>query len=119
MFSAKQLKDIAHNLENMRESAHDEKFDLYKTLTKDVASFFDQAAESMEPFSEEKLKALTTLSEEIHSRTDAGIMELFSKKIPAFDITSMLNVNREVYNSFRQILHSLENLSAGRENFSL
>jgi phosphate:Na+ symporter len=119
MFSAKQLKDIAHNLENMRESAHDEKFDLYKTLAKDVASFFDQAAESMEPISEDKLKALTALSEEIHSRTDADIMELFSKKIPAFDITSMLNVNREVYNSFRQILHALENLSAGRENFSL
>ncbi|MGE0635336.1 MAG: Na/Pi cotransporter family protein [Bacteroidia bacterium] len=119
MFSAKQLKDIAHNLENMRESAHDEKFDLYKTLAKEVASFFDRITENMEPFSAEKLQKLTALCEEIHTRTDAGIMELFSKKIPAFDITSMLNVNREVYNSFRQILHALENLSAGRENFSL
>lgn len=84
-----------------------------------MASFFDQAAESMEPISEDKLKALTALSEEIHSRTDAGIMELFSKKIPAFDITSMLNVNREVYNSFRQILHALTKFFPQEEKISL
>jgi phosphate:Na+ symporter len=119
MFSAKHLKDITHNLENMRESSHDEKFELYKTVAKDVASFFEQAAESIQTFSNEALQKLTAVSEKNHNLTNAGILELFSKKIPVVDISSMLNVNREVYNSFKQILHSLKELSQGRENFSL
>lgn len=114
MFSAKYLKDITHNLENMRESSHDEKYQLYQTLVNDATSFFQQCAAVTETFSPEDLQQLTTASEEIHTRTNTHILELFGKKIPAFDITSMLNVNREFYNSFKQILHALSELSETR-----
>lgn len=114
MFSAKYLKDITHNLENMRESSHNEKYDLYQTLAKDTTSFFEQSAVTIETFSDEHLQKLTAISEEIHIRTNTDMLELFSKKIPAFDITSMLNVNREVYNSFKQILHALNELAEAR-----
>lgn len=114
MFSAKHLKDIKHNLDNMRESAHDEKYALYKNLVNDVATFFEHAAAILETFSDEKLQKFTQLSDEIHTRTNANIMEVFSKKIPAVDITSMLNANREVYNSYQQILQSLKELAEGK-----
>lgn len=114
MFSAKYLKDITHNLENMRESSHDEKYDLYIKLASDTTEFFEQSATTIESFSEQHFQKFTSIIEKIHTRTNADMLELFSKKIPAFDITSMFNVNRELYNCFKQIIQALNELSQAK-----
>ncbi len=115
MFSAKYLKDVAHNLENMRESSHDEKYELYLTLVKDSNNFFEEAKAllfiSEKTSFQKQSNSLKAKLEELHARINSNILEFYNKKISAYDITTMLNVNREIYNSFKQILHALNELA--------
>ncbi len=114
MHSAKAMKDVMHNRIEFHESADDVKFRHYIDFRKQLEQYYrdiDTELKAKNPVQLHKLieRALAAYNE----RRD-NIYEAASKvKLSPEDVSSLLNVNRELYTSCKTIVQALQLFHAG------
>ena len=125
MYSAKGIKDVYLDRKDLRDSAVDEKYDQYKFLQIQIRDFYMKVNAML--LSKEKssgFEKLTRLMEEIHRDYEARMKSIYqhSEKgtLMEMDISTLLNMSREVYSSSKAMLFSLKDYmldSVSAENF--
>lgn len=106
MYSAKGLKDILHNRQDFRNSADDVKYDYYHLFKKDLKAFYQELLSIIDgaPQSPESLVHLfRSMQDQYQERSRKIYNEAAQKVLNETDISSLLNVNRELYSSCKAI----------------
>lgn len=109
MHSAKAMKDVRHNRIEFHESADDAKFHHYINFRKQLEAFYaeidrDLHKQKQQSFSGLIDKALADYEERRNKIYDASAKE----KLAPEDVSSLLNVNRELYTSCKTIVQALQ-----------
>lgn len=110
--AAKSMKDIHHDLTVFRESVNDRFNAFFGHFRKAVREFY-QRTESMKVAEMPSLKfqtlvQLKNLNEELHGQLHARIyQEIHDGELEEVEISTLLNVNRDVYASNQSVLASL------------
>lgn len=109
MHSAKAMKDVRHNRIEFHESADDVKFHHYINFRKQLEEFY---AEIDRDLHEQKQQSFSGLIEKAlldYEERKGKIYEASAKeKLSAEDVSSLLNVNRELYTSCKTIVQALQ-----------
>ena len=123
MHSAKDIKDIAHNIREFEASGNDVKVALYRLLKGHVNDFYV----SLHNFMNEDLKAtrferLIELKDLNRRNYNRFLNETYAKVrdnyINELEVSTLLNVNREVYNSNKSILKAVKELALSTQEAS-
>ena len=110
--SAKSIRDVRHDLEGSRESVND-RFNDYAGEFRDCAQEFytmldDLRQADIHQLRFEVLVALKTKSEELHQRLHQRIYaDVADGTLSKIEISTLLNVNRELYVSNRSLISAL------------
>jgi phosphate:Na+ symporter len=109
--AVKDIKDIGHNLEELRNSASDELFGFYKTLQHCQQDFYQQLQTTLDQHSLDKTDAMLLLKDvasTTHRVASDDVYRLFSGKTHhEIMIPSLLNLIRAVNNSNESLMRSL------------
>lgn len=113
--SAKNLKDIGHNLEELESSNNDELHHIYIMLVKQQEELYIKLNDIINANSNRlAMPELLKMQEENksqHQRHIENTLQLLKQqKIAELDVSSLLNVHREVYSSNKAIIEVLEDL---------
>jgi len=112
--SAKDLKDIKHNLDELSSSPHDDLFELYKTIRNNQKNFYDEVSEALIHISLYKENDITRLKEILKSyyqHESENVYKLFTaKRHRDIVIPSLLNMVREINNSNEALLRAVNNI---------
>lgn len=114
MYSAKGLKNIDHDRKDLQDSVIDIKFEQYEFLQTQLHDFYLKLnnllnhKEKSSNFDE-----LVKLMEEIQKDYENRMHNIYSQSanntLENFDISTLLNVNREIYSSCKAMIFSLKN----------
>lgn len=115
LLAAKSVKDIAHNLEDMRTSANDELFGLFNSIKVSERKFYDDLgliSGAISPSGRETdIARLSRENKVNYDRNVTNTLHLLNEnKITRINATTVLNVHREIYSSHKAILKALEAL---------
>lgn len=109
--AVKDIKDINHNLEELRNSVSDELYGFYKTLQHCQMDFYLQLQKTLDQHSDERTDAMVLLKDvasTTHRMASDDVYRLFSGKTHhEIMIPSLLNVIRAVNNSNESVMRSL------------
>ncbi len=119
--AAKSLKDTHHDLDQFRESV-DDRFNAWFGKFRGAAQGFFEAMHNLERAETpshrfEILVELKNLNESLHSKMHAEIyQEVALDALSEVQISTLLNVNRELYHSNQSLLSSLADLLLDSES---
>ena len=109
--AVKDIKDIEHNLDELRNSASDELFGFYNTLKHCQREFYQQLQTTLDKHGLDKTEAMHLLNDvasTTHRMASDDVYRLFSRKTHhEIMIPSLLNVIRAVNNSNESLMRSL------------
>lgn len=109
--AVKDIKDIDHNLEELRNSASDELYDFYRTLQQCQQSFYLQLQKTLDQHSVDRTDAMVLLKDvasTAHRMASEDVYRLFTGKTHhEIMIPSLLNVIRAINNSNESVMRSL------------
>ncbi len=113
MYSAKGMKDIHQDRENFHNTGNDSKYEQYKLLKKQLHDFYFQVNQILsindKSICYEKLMQLMNKLKTDYEFSMNNIYKQSQKElILEVDISTLLNVNRELYSSCKALLHSLK-----------
>lgn len=113
MYAAKGMKDIRHNRKDFRNSADDVKYDHYKVYQLQLIRYYtevneilhisdkDQRYERLSTLLENNLQNYNTIMRRIYDDAGRGSLQ-------ESDVSTLLNVNREMYSSGKAMTYSLK-----------
>lgn len=112
LVASKQIKDIRHNLEELRTSSDDELYNIYKKIRQDEKEFtlqlkqlFDNLNQWPEPTN---LQQLQTENKSRQTHANEHVFNLLAvNKITELTASTLLNVHRAIYSSHRTLLNAL------------
>ncbi|MCI0516643.1 MAG: Na/Pi symporter [Woeseiaceae bacterium] len=110
--SAKSIRDTQHDLQQFRESANDqfnEYYDRFRSLVRDFYDAYDALRNASQPAHYfELLTSLKARNESLHRSMHANIYrEVAAGMLSEAEISTLLNVNREIYVSGQNLLTAL------------
>ncbi len=112
--SAKSVKDIKHNLVDFQNSIDNLIHKEFKSIQKRQVQFYSDflsVYSSESPVKVEEIVTLFLLNKELNNQFLGTIYsKLAESNMPEVDISSLFNVNREIYDSNKALLNALENL---------
>jgi phosphate:Na+ symporter len=113
MYSAKGIKDLKKDRRELRESSEDIKYEQYVSFKNDVADFYRQFNDVLKITDENssfgKLeKLLDRIKEDYNYRMHNIYGKTEREGLSDIDISTLLNINRELYSSFKAIIFSLK-----------
>jgi len=113
MIAAKGVKDIAHNIEAFEKSANDSKVALFELLKGRLLEFYLSLHHILQSTSEViYFESLTDSIRENQSIHDQFLKETYQqinkKELNEMDISTLLNVNREVYNANHALIYTIK-----------
>lgn len=122
-FSAKAMKDIRSDRKDFRESADDRKHEQYKKFQDKVKSFYLRVGEILQLKDKQVVfNDLTLLLESIRKEYDTNTAELYgiarNHQLSEQDLSTLLNVNRELFSSHRSLIHAIKDLMLSAESAS-
>jgi len=113
MYSAKAMKDIVADRKDFSNSANENKFDKYTLIRTQMTEFYNEINAIF--LIENKTEIYTTLEKlliktrtEYESRMENTYNDVAKNLIKQMDISTLLNVNRELYASSKAIIFSLK-----------
>jgi phosphate:Na+ symporter len=118
--SAKSIKDVRHNLAGFRDSAND-RFNAYAShFQESTREFYEAVAglahADLEPLKFEALISLRTTSEKLHEKLHERIYdEVARSELSQVEISTLLNVNREMYVSNQSLISALTEMLLSME----
>jgi phosphate:Na+ symporter len=115
MHSIKSMKDVASNIDNLRRSSIDVKFQFFHDHKKSTASFYQKLTALMEQGEKPAYKEFQSLFSEIkerHSVTlNAFYKEVQGAPIADLDLTTALNFNQELFVSNEGMLNAVKDFT--------
>lgn len=113
--SAKNLKDIGHNIDELESSNNDELHAVYMQLVKEHEELYIQLNGMIESnATHDAIPQLHALQEQNKHQHQFHIEQtlhlLKQQKISELDVSSLLNVHREIYSSNKAIIEVLQDL---------
>ena len=117
MYSVKSLKDVWLNLNNLRRSSKDIKFNFLMARKKEIESLYGQVNEflSEEVSSNSAHKTLPQLLNMIEQQYELALNDFYKQakdvSIDYSDITTVINFNRELFSSNKAMLMALQDFS--------
>ncbi len=112
----KNIKDIRHNLNDLADSAEDEIFLLFKTLQEREEKFYSTLENIMNSKIPEaqisiQMQDLFRKNKAEHERVISNLFsQLHINKISEMEVSTMLNVYREIYSSHKAFIFALSEL---------
>ena len=125
MYSAKGIKDIHQDRKDFRDSAIDIKYEQYKFLQSQLRDFYfkmNDLLNSKEKSScfEELVRLMGQIQKDYETRMKNIYKQSATGTLEEFDISTLLNVSREMYSSCKAIIASLKDYlldTGSAENF--
>lgn len=113
MYAAKNIRDAQTDIEQMRNSSNDIKYNFYKQSKEKVAHFYRQIQHILNNETEAMhFESLTTLHHAITSGYAETLQLLYkeslAKNVSETEISTLINFNRELYTSFKSVLFGLK-----------
>lgn len=112
--SCKDLKDIKHNLDEIRASATDEYFKLYKHIRKNQQQFYKDISfllSRLAQLSEIDVEQVNVAHQKFYSEETKRLFQLHAAALPSeMDLPTLQNMLREVNNSNESLLRALSAL---------
>lgn len=120
LYSVKSMKDVQSNIDNLKHSSKDVKFELFK----EHREFTTELYQKLGSFLQSKKSESTTvegLLDEVRQQYERTLNKFYKQadvlQLPGMDITTAINFNREVYSSHKAIATAVrEFLSAGKSD---
>ncbi|HQX44899.1 MAG: Na/Pi symporter [Saprospiraceae bacterium] len=111
----KDIKDISHNLFNLRNSSHTDQYSYFLKLQTSQQEYYDLLKKLMGENQKDSLKLVQQVRRanlKIHMEVNKTLMEIFASNVDAldFDFSSLMNLTREINNSNEYISQAFENL---------
>lgn len=118
--SAKEIKDIVHNIREFENSSNDAKRALYHYLKGRMNEYYLRLNKLIKSDNKsayfEHLGDLMQINHQIHQQCQNEIYTQISRKsLNEMEISTMMNVNREVYNSNRSLILAVKDIILSEE----
>jgi phosphate:Na+ symporter len=115
MYAAKNIKDALPDIDQMRNSSNDVKYNFYLDAQKKIGAFCEQAMSLLEKSENDNaLEGLTTFYKETQASYTRSLQDLYKegmeKHLSEEEISTLVNFNRETYTAFKSIIFSLKDL---------
>jgi phosphate:Na+ symporter len=113
MYAAKNIRDAQHDIEQMRNSSNDIKYNFYIQSSEKLMHLYEKIKLILNSKDVENcLQELTLLYHSITSGYTSTLESLYkdsvANKVNELEITTLINFNRELYTSFKSILFGLK-----------
>ncbi len=113
MYAAKNIRDAQHDIEQMRNSSNDIKYNFYIQSSEKLEHLYEKIKFLLNSKEVENcLQDLTLLYHSITSGYTSTLGSLYkdsvANKVNELEITTLVNFNRELYTSFKSILFGLK-----------
>ena len=113
MYAAKSIRDAQHDIDQMRNSSNDIKYNFYIQSREKLLNFYEKIQLLLNGKGGENcLEELTLLYQSITSGYSTTLASLyknsFANKVSEVEISTLVNFNRELYTSFKSILFGLK-----------
>jgi phosphate:Na+ symporter len=116
--SVKDIKDIKHNLDELKNVVSDSLFGFYekiKTKQNDFYSIFEEKMLKLNELQHADIEELNLYQSEIFKSLYEKVFELFeNKQKREIDLTSLLNMVRELNNANESLIKALNNLQKAK-----
>lgn len=115
LHSAKSIKNIIHNLEEFDSSANDFLFEQFNVLGTLVATFYGEFKHAIKEGNEETyFEGLSDLMRLDQKQYEEFLKKFYSESakhhLSVAEVSTVLNVNREIYSSHKSIINAAKNL---------
>jgi len=115
MYAAKNVKDAYPDIEQLKKSSNDLKYDFYRQSSEMIKEFYERVVQLLmsngQDLSFKELSAVYQLVQEGYART---LHELYKgglvKNLSDTEFSTLLNFNREMYTSQKSIVFALKDL---------
>lgn len=113
MYAAKNLRDALHDIEQLRNSSNDTKYEFYNRNRQKLISFSNDIRGMIEEKDPDKqFKVLSALFKETQEGYTSTVKELYegemSHKVNEAEISTLINFNREMYTAFKSLSFALK-----------
>lgn len=115
MYAAKNIKDALPDIEQMRNSSNDVKYNFYLDAQKKIEAFCGHAVSLLEnTTNEHALEAVSAFYRETQVSYTRSLQDLYKegmeRNLSEEEISTLVNFNRETYTAFKSIIFSLKDL---------
>lgn len=112
MYAAKNIRDMLMDIEQLRNSSNDIKFNFFFHTKRKIESFFDEVNRLMQEQPAERPLEITKLYHAIQEGYTQSLQELYKQGIVnhlnELEISTLINFNREMYTAFKSFIFSLK-----------
>jgi len=113
MYAAKSIRDTQRDIEQLKNSSNDVKFEIYNQYRKEISAFYHRVLKMLNK--ENKANSIEELSD-IYKIISTGYSdslkrlyhENLSKKVNEIEISTLFNFNRELYTSYKSMWFGLK-----------
>ncbi|MES1219313.1 MAG: hypothetical protein ABUT20_27660, partial [Bacteroidota bacterium] len=113
MYAAKSIKDAIPDIEQLKKSSKDEKYNFYLQARERIAGFYDQVIQLVKMEKPgQYFNKVTSLYKIVHEGYTHTLKELykegFTQKLNETELSTLLNFNRTLYTSQKSIVFALK-----------
>jgi len=124
MYAAKNIRDAQHDIEQIRNSSNDLKYDFYNKSGQKLLSFYRQVLDLLMAGKEvSKFEKLAALYHSVTTGYSDTLQQLYresmTSRVNEMEISTLINFNRELYTSFKSVLFGLKDflLTSGEAEY--
>jgi phosphate:Na+ symporter len=123
MYAAKNIKDMLPDIEQLKKSSNDIKYEFYRKMGKAISDFYKRVIDLLEPsdskLSFEKLTGIYQSMQEEYKKTLQELYkEGYEKNLTEIEFSTIVNFNREMYTSEKSVVFALKDYLLREEQAS-
>lgn len=120
MFTAKSIKDSHHDIDQFKNSSNDVKYKIYLKRSSELKLFYEQLSVLLlkpEPSSafEQMVNVYTTVQKGYTDELNSLYKEGMDYNLSDVEISTLINFNRELYNSYKAIVWAIKDYVLDKE----
>ncbi|MGZ8523287.1 MAG: Na/Pi cotransporter family protein [Chitinophagaceae bacterium] len=113
MYAAKNIRDALMDIEQLRNSSNDMKYNFYLATKQKIESFFDEINILLqEQHRKGNLENITRLYRDIQGGYTKSLQELYkegtARHLSELEISTLINFNREMYTAFKSMIFAIK-----------
>ncbi|MBS1779432.1 MAG: Na/Pi cotransporter family protein [Bacteroidetes bacterium] len=114
MYAAKSIKDAIHDIEQLRNSSHDEKYNIYQSNRKECLEFCNKIAAILNDSKTNNFEELVAIYKSIQDAYEHSMNFLYKEasfaNLSEVEVSTIINFNREMFSYYKSIIFSVKNL---------
>lgn len=114
MYAAKSIKDAIHDIEQLRNSSHDEKYNIYQRNRKECLEFCNKIAAILNDSKTNNFEELVAIYKSIQDAYEHSMNFLYKEasfaNLSEVEVSTIINFNREMFSYYKSIIFSVKNL---------